>query len=162
MKRPRAESDVQTTPRAAPRKVAASPSDEPIDAYENRVLSQIFRVTLDPNQKVDASNHRLIFLPNLRKELEEENTPIKITTDRLDSVILEAASTIPHNKSVLDYLLPCWKRISKVLKGMRGYASARDAILKEAKRLCMSYCIFAVEMPDLFGLVTSLGNEACG
>lgn len=68
-------------------------------------------------------------------------------------MILEAASTIPNDKAVLDYLLPCWKRVVKAQKGLRGYASEKDAILKEAKRLCMSYCIFAVEMPDLFGYV---------
>jgi ubiquitin conjugation factor E4 B len=78
-----------------------------------------------------------------------------LTKDRLDSAILEAASSIPQNKSVLDYLLPCWKRIGKALKGLRGYANAKDVILKEAKRLCMSNCIFAAEVPELFGLVVS-------
>jgi ubiquitin conjugation factor E4 B len=77
-----------------------------------------------------------------------------LTKERLDSAILEAASSIPHNRSVLDYLLPCWKRVTKALKGLRGYANAKDAILKEAKRLCMSNCIFAAEVPELFGLVT--------
>ena len=117
------------------------------------MLGQIFRITLDPEQKVDASNHKLIYLPNLRQELEDEDAPIKLSKDRLDSAILEAASSIPHNKSILDYLLPSWKRITKALKGLRGYANAKDAILKEAKRLCMSHCIFAVEMPELYGSV---------
>lgn len=78
-----------------------------------------------------------------------------LTKDRLDTAILEAASTVPHNKSVLEYLLPCWKRVMKALKGLRGYASAKDEILKEAKRLCMSNCIFASEVPEIFGLVSS-------
>jgi ubiquitin conjugation factor E4 B len=104
---------------------------------------------------VDASGHKLIYLPNLRRELEEENAPIRLSTDRLDSALLEACSSIPHNRSVLDYLLPCWKRIVKSQKGLRGYTNGRDAILKEAKRLCMSNCIFAVEVPELFGSVTS-------
>jgi ubiquitin conjugation factor E4 B len=139
---------------ASPASKAQKPqSDEDIDTYENRILGQIFRITLDPDQRVDASGHRLAYLPNLRRELEEEKAPIRLSRDRLDSALLEACSAIPHNKSVLDYTLPCWKRVIKAQKGLRGYANARDTILKEAKRLCMSNCIFAVEVPELFGLV---------
>lgn len=106
---------------------------------------------MDPDQKVDASNHRLIFLPNLRQELEEDDARIVITQDRLSDAITEAVSTIPHNKAALDYLLPCWKRVTKALKGLRGYANAKDETLKEAKRLCMSNCIFAATLPELYG-----------
>jgi ubiquitin conjugation factor E4 B len=130
------------------------PADEDIDTYENRILGQIFRISLDPGQRVDASGHKLVYLPNLRRELEEENAPIRLSTDRLDSALLEACSSIPHNRSVLDYTLPCWKRITKAQKGLRGHTHARDTILKEAKRLCMSNCVFAVEVPELFGSVT--------
>jgi ubiquitin conjugation factor E4 B len=153
LKRLRAESDEQTPQPAspAPKKHAAPLSEEPIDIYENRILSHIFRITLDPDQKVDASNHKLIFLPKLRQELVDDNEPIMLTKERLDSALLEAGSTIPNSKPILDYLLPSWKRIMKAVKGLRGYTNAKDAILKEAKRLCMSYCIFALEMPDLYG-----------
>ncbi|TVY83127.1 Ubiquitin conjugation factor E4 [Lachnellula suecica] len=153
LKRPRAEENEQNTPRAGPpaKKLATPAYDEDIDEYANRMLGQIFRITLDPQQKVDASNHRLIYLPNLRQELEEENAPIRLSKDRLDSAIMEAASTIPNNRSILDYLLPAWKRITKALNGLRGYVNGKDVVLKEARRLCMSNCIFAVEMPELYG-----------
>jgi ubiquitin conjugation factor E4 B len=154
LKRPRAESDEQK-PSESPAPRHKTPLDEDITTYENRILGQIFRITLDPDHRVDGSGHKLIYLPNLRRELEEENAPIRLSTDRLDSALLEACSSIPHNRSVLDYLLPCWKRIVKSQKGLRGYTNGRDAILKEAKRLCMSNCIFAVEVPELFGSVTS-------
>jgi ubiquitin conjugation factor E4 B len=109
---------------------------------------------LDPDQRFDASNHKLTFLPNLRQELEEEGALIRLSKDRLDSAILELATSIPHDKSILDYLLPAWKRITKSMKGLRGYVSGKDAVLKEAKRLCMSNCIFALEMPELYGSVS--------
>ena len=150
-KRKRAELDSQTSPRP-PRTSTTPAADEPIEQWENRTLSTIFRFTLDPQQKTDGS-HKLILLSNLRQELIDEEAPILLTKDRLDSALLEAGSTIQHNKSILDYLLPCWKRVVKASKGLRGYAGAKDAILKEAKRLCMSYCIFAVEMPELYGSV---------
>jgi ubiquitin conjugation factor E4 B len=58
---------------------------------------------------------------------------------------------VPADKPILDYLLPCWKRIIRLVRNPRGQTVARDAILKEAKRLCMSHVIFAVTMPELFG-----------
>ncbi|KAL3427699.1 ubiquitin conjugation factor e4 b [Phlyctema vagabunda] len=147
-KRTRAESGEQNT--NPPKKTVKDTAEEPIEEYENRVLGQIFRITLDPNQKVDLSNHRLTYLPNLRQELEEGNEPLRISVSNLDSAILEACSLVPHNRPVLEYLLPCWKRSVKALKGLKGYANQKDAILKEAKRLCMSNCIFAVKVPELF------------
>ncbi|KAG9238385.1 ubiquitin elongating factor core-domain-containing protein [Amylocarpus encephaloides] len=152
LKRLRAESDEQqTAAQAPPKRVSTSAATEDISEYEHRMLGRIFRITLEPGQKVDSQNHKLIFLCNLRSELEEEDAPIKLTKDRLDSAIMEACSTVPGNKSVLDYLLPCWKRTMKELNGLRGYVAGKDAILREAKRLCMSNCIFAMEMPELYG-----------
>ncbi|PQE32096.1 Ubiquitin conjugation factor E4 protein [Rutstroemia sp. NJR-2017a WRK4] len=148
-KRTRAELDLQT-PSSAPARKPTPAAEEPIEVYESRILSQIFRITLDPEQKTDSSNHKLIYLPDLRKELEEDGGEVRLTAGNLDAAILEAAATIPHNKPVFDYLLPCWKRVTKALKARRGYAGQKDAILKEAKRLCMSNCIFAAEMPDIF------------
>ncbi|THV54859.1 hypothetical protein BGAL_0018g00150 [Botrytis galanthina] len=149
-KRSRTESDMQTPPRPAPSTRKPNVAEESLEDYENRILAHIFRITLDPNQRTDSSNHKLIFLPELRKELEEEHAEIRLSADKLDGALMEACSTIPHSKPVFDYLLPCWKRIIKASKGLRGYAGHKDAILKEAKRLCMSNCIFAAEMPDIF------------
>jgi ubiquitin conjugation factor E4 B len=151
LKRPRAESGEQNTTITPPRKTSTPAGSEDLETWEDRILGQIFRITLDP--KADSSSHKSIYLPNLRKDLEDENAPLRLTQtdDRLSTAIMEAASTIPHNKSVLDYLLPCWKRVTKALKGLRGYANPKDEILKEARRLCMSNCIFAVTMPELFG-----------
>ncbi|PBP19477.1 ubiquitin elongating factor core [Diplocarpon rosae] len=150
LKRKRAELDLQTTPQSS-RSTTLPLADEPIEQWENRTLSGIFRVTLDPDHKADAPNHKLIFLPQLYQELKDEKVPVLLTKERLDSAILEAASTIPNNKPILEYLLPCWKRVVKASKGLRGYADAKNAVVKEAKRLCMSNCIFAIEMPELYG-----------
>lgn len=125
--------------------------EETLEAFEDRALGNLFRITLDEARQHDLAGHKLMYLPNLRQELQESGDPITLTVGTLDSAILEAASKIAHNKSVLDFLLPCWKRIIRALKTLRGNANGRDVILKEARRLCMSNCIFAVTMPELFG-----------
>jgi ubiquitin conjugation factor E4 B len=150
-KRAREDSD-PVTASPPPRKSTATPKEETLDAFESRILGNIFRITLEEGA-LDHSGHKLIFLPNLKQELEESGEPVRLSVGTLDSAILEAASKIPHNKSVLDYLLPCWKRTTRALKGIRGHASGRDTVLKEARRLCMSNIVFAITMPELYGLV---------
>jgi ubiquitin conjugation factor E4 B len=158
-KRAREDSD-SITAGPPPRKSTATPKEETLEAFESRILSNIFRITLDEGGH-DLSGYKLLFLPNLKQELEEAGEPLRLSVGSLDSAILEAASKVPHNKPVLDYLLPCWKRTTRALKGTRGHAAGRDAVLKEARRLCMSNIIFAVTMPELFGLVLFLIQEWC-
>lgn len=116
----------------------------------DKILNHIFRVTVDESRLVDVHGHKLSLLPSLSEELKDQGAPLKLTADVLDSAILEACSAIPHNKSIMDYLLPCFKRVVAAKKNMRVSTPQKDEVLAEARRLCMSYCIFALTMPDLF------------
>jgi ubiquitin conjugation factor E4 B len=140
--------------KAPPPKKASTPTEETIEEWENKTLSNIFRITLEEDRRTDAQGHKLIHLPDLRRELAEGNEPVRLNAGNLDQALVEACSKWPHNTPVLDFLLPCWKRTMKALRGLRGYSDGRDGVLKEAKRLCMSNCIFAVTLPDLFGCVS--------
>lgn len=133
------------------RKATPQVSDESPQDFENRALSTIFRVTLDGEDKTDTSGHKLTFLPDVKQELEDSGEHVGLSVAGLDSILMEVCSKIPHNKPILEYLLPCWKRIMRSNRSLRGPAQQKDAILKEAKRLCMSSCIFALTMPELYG-----------
>ncbi|ROT35206.1 ubiquitin conjugation factor E4 [Sodiomyces alkalinus F11] len=127
--------------------------EESLLDWTDRVLSGTFRFTLDPERLVDAQGHKLTFLPNSSSEVAEAGSPAKLNEELLDSAILEAATLRPHNTSLLKYLLSCWKRITRVLgqQPKDGSAEEKRKILEEAKRLCMSYSLFSLTMPDLFG-----------
>lgn len=129
------------------------PKEESIDDYADRVLCSVFRVTLDPSRDTDSSGHKLTFLPILSQELAEENAPLKLSVDRLEEALVEAATAYPHNQPLLNYLLPCWKRVNRALRLLRGPAPQKEEVLKEAKRLCFSNCIFALSVPELFRFV---------
>ncbi|KAB2108501.1 Ubiquitin conjugation factor [Alternaria gaisen] len=120
------------------------------EAWEDRTLSNIFRITLDESHKQDAHGHKLYFASGAKSDLEDEGRPVRLSTDLLDSVILEAASSQTQG-SALEYLMSCWKRVSKVLKNLTNKTGPRFDVVKEARRLCFSYCIFAATMPDMFG-----------
>lgn len=126
---------------------------ESIEAFEDRTLGAAFRLTLKEDAQRDIFGQR-IFLSGLQSELQDEGKELRIQTATLDQALLEAASKAEKQRP-LDYLLPCWKRITKLHKGFRRTRDddPKFQVLCEARRLCMSYCIFAITMPEMFGYV---------
>lgn len=138
-------------PGATSAKKTYARAQETLEDWQNRVLGDIFLVTLDENKTTDAKGANLTYLPELKDELEQSGDPVKFTTDSIDSALREAAQHVPTNKSILDYLLPCWKRVMRAIRPSRRLSPDQERVLQEAKRLCMSNCIFALSMPDYFG-----------
>jgi len=143
-----------------PAKRAAPKAEESIEAFEDRTLSAVFRISLSEDRQQDVHGHKLIYLPGLRGELEEQGRDLRIDVGVLDQALLEAASSV-SNRKPLDYLLPCWKRVSRLYKGFRKSQDddPKFNIVREARRLCMSYCIFAFTMPEMFGCVLPLALQ---
>lgn len=132
---------------------SSSRPGETLEQWEDRALSSIFRVTLEDDHKQDSHGHPLHYLGGTRSELQDSGESLRLKTGILDQAILEAASNLEKNATPLDYLLDCWKRVTRQFKALKknGEQDPKFQIIKEARRLCMSYCIFAVTMPDMFG-----------
>jgi ubiquitin conjugation factor E4 B len=135
----------------------ARAQDSSIETWADRTLGAVFRATLEEDRTRDTHGHKLYFASAARVDLEEEDKPLRFATDMLDSVILETASSHTQGPA-LEYLLGCWKRVSKLYKSLANKTDAKHDIVKEARRLCFSYCIFAATMPDMFGEDTSATN----
>lgn len=122
-------------------------------------MGSIFRLTLDPNVRSDIHGHPLHYVASVREDMENEGYPLRIGTSILDQAILEAASNLGKT-TPLDYLLACWKRVTRLSKTFKAKnedsSKTKYSIVQEAKRICMSYCIFAVTIPDMFGYVDEL------
>ncbi|KAJ4306774.1 Ubiquitin conjugation factor E4 [Collariella sp. IMI 366227] len=123
---------------------------ESAEDYADRILTAVFRVTVDPTRTSDAHGHKLVFLSGLSAELADEGAPLKLTINRLDEALMEVATAIPHDRPLFEYFLPCWKRVVRTLKVLRGPAQEKEAVLREARRLCFSNCVFALTVPELF------------
>ena len=132
----------------------SSRAEETLPEWEDRILGGIFRLTLDPNTRHDIHGHSLHFVASVREDMDYEGYPVKFRTSNLDQCILEAASNLGKT-TPLDYLLACWKRVTRLSKTFKTRneddPNTKYSIVKEAQRMCMSYCIFAVNMPDMFG-----------
>lgn len=134
-----------------PSSISITPEDA-LGLWEDRTLSNIFKITVDSDRRHDSHGQELIYLPGTRADLEENGCPVRLNVSVLDQALLEAATGLPDKKP-LDYLLPCWKRVSKAIRSVKS--TNRDdpkfQVLQEARRLCMSYCAFAITLPEIFG-----------
>ncbi len=149
-KRPTTAVDAEPS-EALPVKKAHAATAESLEDWSDRVLSDVFLVTLDEKRKTDVRGTRLTYLPELRTDLEQSGEPVKLSTSSIDVALLEAAKHVPRSKALLDYFLPCWKRVMRASRPSRRPSPEKEAVLHEAKRLCMSNCIFALTMPEYFG-----------
>ncbi|PHH82012.1 hypothetical protein CDD83_3386 [Cordyceps sp. RAO-2017] len=129
------------------------------DDYAHRVLTQIFRITVDPHHMSSPQGQRLVFVPNLNQELNDAAEPLKLSTAILDQAIIEACAAWPLDKPLLDYLLPCWKRAVKSASMARNLTGSRVEAQDEAKRLCLSNCLFSLTMPVLYGRDTNAEHD---
>ncbi|KAJ8117830.1 hypothetical protein ONZ43_g4113 [Nemania bipapillata] len=136
---------------ALPMKKVHTGATENLEDWSDRVLSDVFLVTLDEKRLFDPRGIKLAYLSDLRAELEESGEPVKLGTSSIDAALLEAAKHVPKDRALLDYLLPCWKRVMRATRPSRRLPPEREAVLHEAKRLCMSNCIFSLTMPEYFG-----------
>ena len=134
---------------------SSSRAGETSEQWEDRVLGNLFRLTLWEEHQHDAHGNHLQFIGSTRLDLEDSGEPVRMTVGMLDQALLEAASNLKQGTAPLDFLLGCWKRVSRQYKALRkaGEEDPKFVVVKEARRLCMSYCIFAITMPDMFGLV---------
>ncbi|KAL4809015.1 ubiquitin elongating factor core-domain-containing protein [Aspergillus unguis] len=128
--------------------------EESLESFADRTLSAIFKITLNDKRTSDVHGHPLTFLAGVRSELEDQNRELKLDTSVLDQALLEAASDRGHGQKPLDYLLPSWKRVSRLHKNFKKSRpdDPKFEVICEARRLCMSYSVFAITMPEMFGL----------
>ncbi|KAI0913526.1 ubiquitin fusion degradation protein 2 [Ustulina deusta] len=158
-KRPTTAVDAEPS-EALPVKKAHAATAESLEDWSDRVLSDVFLVTLDEKRKTDVRGTRLTYLPELRTDLEQSGEPVKLSTSSIDVALLEAAKHVPRSKALLDYFLPCWKRVMRASRPSRRPSPEKEAVLHEAKRLCMSNCIFALTMPEYFGRDADLNHDS--
>ena len=142
-----------------PRSRTAEKPSENLDIWQDRTLRQVFRVTLKPEEGKDLNGHPLVFLASTREDLVEGDAPILLNTEVLEGAITEAASEARDGKP-FEYLLQCFKRVSRAIRGTKytGSDDPKHEILQEVRRLCTSYCIFAVTMPEMFGENVATSN----
>ncbi|PNS14592.1 Ubiquitin conjugation factor E4 [Sphaceloma murrayae] len=135
--------------------------EQPFEDWEDRTLSHIFRISLKDDVRRDAHGRSLFYLDGLKRDLQDDHQPLKLNVGQLDQAITEAGTAAGKSgEDVFDYLLGCWKRVSRVIRSMRSTEPQNPKLIaaKEARRLCMSYCMFACSMPEMFDASARVTN----
>lgn len=129
-----------------------APTKQRIEEWEDQTIRAFFKVTLDPGKKQDVNGRSLHFLGDMRSEHDNSQRPPRLSKDSIEDIILDAGS---HQDKIgpLKYLLACWKRIVRTWRSLKAHGAEETklGIVKEARRLCLSYCFIAVNMPEIFG-----------
>lgn len=142
---------------AAPATAEKAIVEESLELFADRTLCALFKLTLKDDGRHDLHGLKLIYLPGLRAELEDQGRELRIDVDLLDQALVEAVPLVAPRKP-LDYLLPCWKRVQRLYRGFKRTKEddPRFNVICEARRICLSYCLFATTVPEIFGFVFCL------
>jgi len=140
--------------RSGQRASSPGPADgQSLSVWQDKFLRSTFRFTFDPDQTQDHHGNRLNYIRGVREELEESGLPRMMSPELLDTAIIEIGSNLDPKLTPVNYLIPCWRSLSQAWN--RTWKSKpsdpRREVVETARRLCLSYCIYAISMPDMFG-----------
>lgn len=120
---------------------------------EDAILRKIFLVTLIDSMDRDP---RSVYLEMTAAELLSEDKPFMISADLLERVIVDRLSgEFPAAEPPFNYLLGCYQRASdesKKISSIRDQTlrSELGSVVRQAKKLAVSYCRIHLGNPGMF------------
>ncbi|KAI3897369.1 hypothetical protein MKX03_021964 [Papaver bracteatum] len=123
------------------------------EEVEDIIIRKIFLVTLVDSMDKDI---RVIYLELTAAEILSEGKPLLLSHDLMERVLIDRLSgQFPGAEQPFRYLVGCYGRAGdegKKITGMKDKSlfSAMDAVVKQAKRLTVSYCRIHLGNPDMF------------
>lgn len=81
-----------------PKPAAAGKGPESLESWQDKMLRQVFRTTLNPEETRDLHGHSLIYLASTRDDLVEQSAPLQLNIDVVEAAIAEAASQAPGGR----------------------------------------------------------------
>ncbi|KAF7298968.1 U-box domain-containing protein [Mycena indigotica] len=144
-----------------------------VDVWEHETIGRVFNVTLDSKVAQD-SGYEIVWLKPLAIELETENsTPLRLTTDIIDRLLiarlemdpgnmsddldfLPVLASLPAQQTIFEYLVGCWKRSnasrSALMKKTYAPLDLQNALrrLDKIHELIISYTGLTLQEPEMF------------
>ncbi|KAI3960488.1 hypothetical protein MKW98_002987 [Papaver atlanticum] len=123
------------------------------EEVEDIIIRKIFLVTLVDSMDKDS---RVIYLELTAAEILSEGKPLLLSHDLMERVLIDRLSgQFVGVEPPFVYLVGCYRRAGeegKKITGMKDKSlfSAMDAVVKQAKRLSVSYCRIHLGNPDMF------------
>ncbi|OVA12138.1 U box domain [Macleaya cordata] len=120
---------------------------------EDIIIRKIFLVTLVDSMDKDP---RIIYLEMTAAEILSEGKPLLLSQDLMERVLIDRLSgQFSGAEPPFPYLVGCYRRAyeeGKKITNMKDKAlmSAMESVVKQAKKLAVSYCRIHLGNPDMF------------
>ncbi|KAL5987809.1 E3 ubiquitin-protein ligase pub1 [Asimina triloba] len=121
---------------------------------EDIILRKIFLVTLTGSDA--AAESRLVYLEMTAAEILSESKPLLLSRDLMERILIDRLSgDYPGAEPPFEYLIGCYRRAyeeGKKIGSMRdkGLRSEMESVVRQVRKLAVSYCRIHLGNPDLF------------
>ncbi|KAK4417620.1 putative ubiquitin conjugation factor E4 [Sesamum alatum] len=120
---------------------------------EDIILRKIFLVSLVDSMESDS---RVVYLEMSAAEILSEGKELKLSRELMERIIIDRLSgNFPAAEAPFQYLLNCYRRAyeeGKKIASMKdkNVRSEMEIVVKQAKKLAVSYCRIHLGNPDMF------------
>ncbi|KAI4352517.1 hypothetical protein L6164_006760 [Bauhinia variegata] len=120
---------------------------------EDIILRKIFLVSLTDSMETDP---RVVYLELTAAEILSEGKELKLSRDLMERILIDRLSrNFPSAELPFQYLIGCYRRAydeGKKIANMKdkNLRGEMESVVKQAKKLCVSYCRIHLANPDLF------------
>lgn len=123
---------------------------------EDVIIRKIFLVSITIDSNTDS---RIVYLELTAAEILSEGKQLILSRDSMERVLIDRISgdfsAAAAGESTFHYLVGCYHRAheeSKKIANMKdkNLKSEMEAVVKQAKKLCVSYCRIHLANPELF------------
>ncbi|KAI0036443.1 ubiquitin conjugation factor E4 [Vararia minispora EC-137] len=167
------ESPVTTVPTPLKKKAVIAPAKFDQQGWENDVLTDVFRITLDPSVALVRGYDAVWLKAYMEDEAESFGGDLRMSVDRLEPAVIARLdmdvsslvadeeyrpflSRVPKEQTVYEYLVACWKRLNSAKAALlrKGYApvdvQVALQVLERMRHLIVSYIGIYLMGPDAF------------
>lgn len=130
------------------------------EEIEDIILRKIFLVSLTGNDP------GVVYLELTAAEVLSEGKELRLSRDLMERVLIDRLSgNFSNSETPFQYLLNCYRRAHEEGKKITSMKNKdvkleMEAVVKQAKKLCVSYCRIHLGNPDLFGPGSSNTGKA--
>ncbi|KAF3444825.1 hypothetical protein FNV43_RR14518 [Rhamnella rubrinervis] len=123
------------------------------EEVEDIILRKIFLVSLTDSSESDS---RIVYLELTAAEILSEDKQLKLSRDVMERVLIDRLSgNFPSAEAPFQYLIGCYRRAydeGKKIASMKdkNIKSEMESVVKQAKKLTVSYCRLHLGNPEVF------------
>jgi ubiquitin conjugation factor E4 B len=136
---------------------APKPQKRSAEEIEDIILRKIFLVSLtDSAESSSTSDPRVVYLEMTAAEILSESKELRLSRDLMERILIDRLSgSFVSTEPPFHYLVGCYRRAyeeGKKIASMKdkNVKSDMESVVKQAKKLAVSYCRIHLGNPDLF------------